>query len=75
MGHSYEKICLRPRRHTTLYQRYFNVDATFRRRIDVDTTLFWRHIAAGRGFHQVRSKPARSTTETSYNIEIVCVVS
>ena len=29
-----------------LKQRRINVDATASRRIDVDTTLFWRHVPA-----------------------------
>ena len=34
-------------RHTNLKQRRINVYATSWRRINVNTTLFWRHVPAG----------------------------
>ena len=36
-----------PSRYTTWKQRHINVNATLWRRIDVETTLFWRHEPAG----------------------------
>ena len=36
-----------PNGHTTLKWRRINVDATWSRRIDVDTTSFWYCVPAG----------------------------
>ena len=42
-----------PSGHATLTQRRINVDATSRRCIDVDTTLYKRHVPAGRGLNEM----------------------
>ena len=39
------------KRHTTLKWRRINVDATWSRRIDVDTTSFWCCVPAGKGLN------------------------
>ena len=48
-GRICRKTRLHPSGHTTLKWRRINVDATWSRRIDVDTTSFWCCVPAGMG--------------------------
>ena len=64
-----------PSGHTTLKWRRINVDATWSRRIDVDTTSFWCCVPAGNSFwHALPTKTEISLCSHAVFMKKLCIL-